>query len=137
MGPFIAKVVLPNYFYRIEGQWKEETVHHDRLRNCEDRAIPFWVRRRRHLDGHEEQGDGDATIAEGENSDLDETVAFGEDVPEASGEADIASEDVSAVSSEEEELEWNLETLFGLPEPDESQRDRVRRRPAYLRDYCT
>ena len=136
VGPFIVKVVLPNDLYRIEGQRKEETVHHDRLRKCEDRAIPFWVRRRRHLDGHEEQGDGDATIAEVANSDLDETVAFGEDVPEASGEADMASEEVSAVSSEEEP-EWNLETLFESTEPEESLRGRVRRRPAYLRDYCT
>ena len=31
VGPFIVKVVLPNNMYRIEGQWKEETVHHDRL----------------------------------------------------------------------------------------------------------
>ena len=123
--------------YRIEGQRKEETVHHDHLRKCEDRAIHFWVRHRRHLDGHEEQGDGDATIAEVASSDLDETVAFGEDVPEASGEADMASEEVSAVSSEEEEPEWNLETLFGLTESEESLRGRVRRRPAYLRDYCT
>ena len=136
VGPFIVKVVPPNDLYRIEGQRKEETVHHDRLRKCEDRAIPFWVRRRRHLDGHEEQGDGDATIAEVANSDLDETVAFGEDVPEASGEADMASEEVSAVSSEEEP-EWNLETLFESTEPEESLRGRVRRRPAYLRDYCT
>ena len=44
VGPFINKVVLPNDLYQ-----------HDRLRKCEDRAIPFWIRRRR----HEEQGDGD------------------------------------------------------------------------------
>ena len=106
VGPFIVKVVLPNDLYHIEGQRKEETVHHNRLRKCGDRAIPFWVRCRRHLDGHEEQGDGDVTIAEAANSDLDETVAFG-DVPEASGDADMASEEVSAVSSEEEP-EWNL-----------------------------
>ena len=71
------------------------------------------------------------------SSDLDETVAFGEDVPEASGEADMASEEVSAVSSEEEVPEWNFETLFESTEPEESLRGRVRRRPAYLRDYCT
>ena len=56
---------------------KEETVHHDRLRKCEDRATLLWVRRRRHLDGPVEQGVGNATIAEGVSSDLDETVAFG------------------------------------------------------------
>ena len=137
VGPFIVKVVLPNDLYHIEGQRKEETVHHDRLHKCEDRAIPFWVRRRRYLDGHEEQCDGDAIIAEVVNSDLEETVAFGEDVPEASGEADMASKELSAVSSEEEELEWNLETLFGSTEPEELLRGKVRRRPAYLRDYCT
>ena len=40
------------------------------------------MRRRRHRDEREELVDGDATIIEGVNSDLDETVAFGEDVPE-------------------------------------------------------
>ena len=64
-------------------------------------------------------------------------MVFGEDVPEASGEMDMASENISAVSSEEEEPEWNVETLIGSTEPDESQRGRVRRRPAHLRDYCT
>ena len=64
-------------------------------------------------------------------------MVFGEDVPEASGEMDMASEEILAVSSEEEEPEWNLETLFGSIEHDASQRGRVRRRPAHLRDYCT
>ena len=71
VGPFIVKVVLPNDLYHVEGQRKEETVHHDRLHKCEDRALPFWIRRRTHLDGCEKQGDGDAIIAEGVNSDLE------------------------------------------------------------------
>ena len=137
VGPFIVKVVLPNDLYRVEGQRKEETVHHDRLRRCEDRAIPFWVRRRRHRDEREELVDGDATIIEGVNSDLDETVAFGEDVPEVAGETSMVDEEVSTVDSTEDEPEWNLGALFELTEPDESQRGRVRRRPAYLSDYCT
>ena len=49
----------------------------------------------------------------------------------------MASEEVSAVSSEEKEPEWYLKTLLGLTEPDESQRGRVRRKPAYLREYFT
>ena len=137
VGPFIVKVVLPNDLYRVEGQLKEETVHHDRLRRCEDRAIPFWVRRRRHWDEREESVDGDATIIEGVNSDLDETVAFGEDVPEVAGETSMVDEEVSTVDSTEDEPEWNLGALFESTEPDESQRGRVRRRPAYLSDYCT
>ena len=79
---------------------------------------------------------GDTTIAEGVNSDLDETVAVGEDVPEASGETDMASEEVLAVSSGEDP-ERNFETQLGSTEPDELQRGRVRRRPTYLRYYCT
>ena len=74
---------------------------------------------------------GDATVTEWGNSDQDETVAFGEDVPEASGKRGLSGEEVPAVNSEEDELEWNLETLIGSMEPDESQRGRVRRRPTY------
>ena len=80
-------------------------------------------------------GVGDTTIIEGGTSDLDETVTFG-DVPEASSKRGMSAEEVPAVNSEENELEWNLETLFGSMEPDESQRGKVSRRPTYLRDYC-
>ena len=52
------------------------------------------------------------------NPKWDETVAFGEDVPETSGETDMSREEVPAVSSEEDEPEWNLQTLLGSTEPD-------------------
>ena len=84
-----------------------------------------------------EQGVGDATITEGVNSDMDETVAFGEDVPEASSTTGVSGEEVPAVNSEADEPEWNIEKLFGSMEPDESQRGIVRRGSTYLRDYCT
>ena len=134
---FHCQSCIAKWLYRVEGQRKEETVHHDRLRRCEDRAIPFWVRRRRHRDEREESVDGDATIIEGVNSDLDETVAFGEDVPEVAGETSMVDEEVLTVDSTKDEPEWNLGALFESTEPDESQRGRVRRRPAYLSDYCT
>ena len=126
VDPFI--VVLPNDLY-CERQQKKATIHNDRLHKCEDQAIPFWVSRWRHLHGWVEQGVGDATITEGVNSDLDETVAFGEDVREASSTTGVSGEEVPAVNSEEDEPEWNFEKLFGSMEPDESQRGIVRRGP--------
>jgi len=47
-GPYLVTAVKSPVLYQIEGKRKAQVVHHDRLRICEDRSIPFWVRRKRH-----------------------------------------------------------------------------------------
>ena len=47
-GPYLVTETLTEVLYRIEGQRKTSVVHHDRLKICEDRAIPLWMRRKRH-----------------------------------------------------------------------------------------
>jgi hypothetical protein len=46
-GPFVVKDVISPLLYRILGRKKTLVVHHDKLRMCNDRFIPFWVRRKR------------------------------------------------------------------------------------------
>ena len=121
VGPYIVKAVLPHDLYRVEGQRKEEVMHHDRLRRCEDRAIPFWVQRKRHGTGLE--ASQEAAVEGPPSSDLDETVAYGQDLPQ----------DVE-LALEEEDPEWNLEVFF-QEEEERPRGGRVRRRPGYLRDY--
>jgi hypothetical protein len=48
VGPFLVTEVLSPILYRIEGRRKSMVAHHDRLRICEDRVVPIWMRRKRH-----------------------------------------------------------------------------------------
>ena len=46
-GPYLVTEVLSPYLYRVQGHKKRLVLHHDRLKLCEDRAVPFLVNRRR------------------------------------------------------------------------------------------
>lgn len=48
VGPLLVTEVISPVLYRVEGRKKSTVMHHDRLRICEDRFIPLWIRRRRH-----------------------------------------------------------------------------------------
>ena len=47
VGPFLVTKVLSPVLYKITGRKKSEVLHHDRLRLCQDRDVPLWIRRRR------------------------------------------------------------------------------------------
>lgn len=45
-GPFLMiDCRLP--LYTVKDQKKEQVLHHDRLKLCQDRSIPMWLRRMR------------------------------------------------------------------------------------------
>ena len=46
-GPFLITKVLSPQLYRINGKKKFTVVHHDLIKRCEDRELPFWMRRQR------------------------------------------------------------------------------------------
>ncbi|CAC5401380.1 unnamed protein product [Mytilus coruscus] len=46
-GPFLVVERQPP-LYKIKGGKEEKTVHHDRLKRCNDRHIPLWIKRMRH-----------------------------------------------------------------------------------------
>ena len=48
VGPYIVSKVISPFLYRVEDRKRVMVLHHDKLKRCIDRAIPFWVRRRRH-----------------------------------------------------------------------------------------
>ena len=48
-GPFLVVTIVANHVYRLASRKKETTVHHDRLKLCEDRDLPLWLKRRRHV----------------------------------------------------------------------------------------
>ena len=46
-GPFIVTRVLSPVLIEIENRKRKKVVHHNKLKPCNDRFIPLWIRRRR------------------------------------------------------------------------------------------
>ena len=46
-GPFIVPRVLSPILIEIESRKRNKVVHHNKLKPCNDRFIPLWIRRRR------------------------------------------------------------------------------------------
>jgi len=47
-GPFVVMTVLSSALYRVKDRKGEYVMHHDRMKLCEDRCLPMWLRRLRH-----------------------------------------------------------------------------------------
>ena len=43
-GPFLVTKVLSPILFRVCDRKKSYVLHHDRLKPCEDRDIPLWLR---------------------------------------------------------------------------------------------
>jgi transposase InsO family protein len=82
-GPYLVVKSAPP-IYTIRGRKGEETLHHDRLKICEDRQVPLWMRRLRHryfeleLSTPEDLGDGDGESELGSAADLGQTDNAGD-----------------------------------------------------------
>ena len=63
-GPYLVVKVFSPVLYTIKAKRKEWVCHHDRLKPCQDRFIPLWLRRMRH-----ELLELDTTIAYDEEED--------------------------------------------------------------------
>ena len=48
VGPFLVVKKLSSALFEIRGKKKSQVVHHDRLKLCRDRFVPFWLKRLRH-----------------------------------------------------------------------------------------
>ena len=46
-GPYLITAVKPPVLYRITDRKSESWIHHDRLKLCEDRELPIWLKRQR------------------------------------------------------------------------------------------
>ena len=47
-GPYIIVEVLSHILYKVKGRKTESVLHHDRLKMCNDRTWPVWLKRLRH-----------------------------------------------------------------------------------------
>ena len=48
VGPFLVVQQLSEVMYKVQGKRRSFVLHHNILRPCRDRSIPFWMRRLRH-----------------------------------------------------------------------------------------
>ena len=48
IGPLLVVKVISPVLYKVEDRRRTHVVHHDRIKQCNDREIPLWIRRRRH-----------------------------------------------------------------------------------------
>ena len=48
IGPLVVTAVINPVLFCVKDRKKEYVLHHDRLKPCEDRVVPLWLRRMRH-----------------------------------------------------------------------------------------
>ena len=86
IGPLLITEVINPVLYQVRDRKQEYTLHHDLLKRCEDRTIPFWLRKMRH-----NLMDLDTTIAY-DASEQDSEPAVEPPVPVASSVSDGAQD---------------------------------------------
>ena len=80
-GPYLVVKPLSGHIYQLETRKRKVVVHHDRLKICNDRALPLWVLRKSHdLLGTVEEGPETAET-EGDNEFEGLTTLFAEEGP--------------------------------------------------------
>ena len=48
IGPLLVVEVVTPVLYKVKDHHREYILHHDRIKLCEDRAIPMWLWQLRH-----------------------------------------------------------------------------------------
>lgn len=74
-GPYIITQVKTPVLYKIKDKKRESWIHHDRLKLCNDRELPIWVKRLRNDILGQNIGEDPNTEFEG---DMDTTSLFNE-----------------------------------------------------------
>ena len=93
-GPYLVIKALSPVLFKIKGRRKEWVTHHDRLKPCKDRSIPFWMRRMRHsLLNLESSDTGEMT--ENEDSFLEDVFRDLFDETNDDGDEDHADQDLT------------------------------------------
>ena len=138
-GPYVISRVISPILFVVAGRNKTFVLHHDRLKPCGDRDVPFWLRRKRNniLNGAEIEGVDH--LFPGEDLELDRL--FEEHVESPTMQPDNLEQYVT-----EEKLDFEFTIAPGDEEssiqPDSqhlppTRYGRERRRPNYLQDYCS
>ena len=144
-GPYVVIHVISPILYKIENRKRTLVIHHDRLKLCQDRVIPFWIRRKRHqvlsLDEtlpYEQDEDPEdprcSIIATSSISPLDHSVC--EDTPESTSVN--SSDSIFLDSIPDNDTVTNADTSSSASFdrlPCTTRSGRIPKAPAYLKEY--
>lgn len=100
-GPYLIIKVLSPVLYRIRQRKKEMVSHHDKLKPCEDRNIPFWIKRLRNKLLHGEIETNADTSLEEEETDMGDDLASLFSEVHSTADKFIAERDSGAVLLDE------------------------------------
>lgn len=140
-GPYVVLEAITPSLYRLVNRRKTCVVHHDKLRICRSRGVPYWLRRKRsQLLGLTEVPEEVQLDPPALDGDLNISGLF-EDVPDpglAPGPVDEAENAYSSDSSDEGAVEPAPAPAPPPPvSPVRTRKGRVPRPPTWLTDYDT
>ena len=125
LGPFLVVKKLSSVLFEIRGRKRSQVVHHDRLKLCRDRFMPFWLKRLRHeflqLDSQLE--------SEEEDEEPEEVESFSKTF------LDMVGNGVSQDSCPLEDSDGDEDSLGIDSRPRVTRGGRLVRRPKYLQDF--
>ena len=146
-GPFLVTKVLSPVLYKICDRKKNFVIHHDRLKSCDDREIPLWLRRKRsRLLGQDDQAEREEpgeTVLESESLDLDklfdpqDSLTFNSTHSQVNNTLENQS-NVTLPCSTKTHTSPNNHVSSSADIPDTlatSRSGRERKRPRHLADY--
>ena len=133
-GPLVVAEVISPVLFRIVDRKKSYILHHDRLKPCEDRDTPLWLRRRRNsLLSKTENGEIKDPVFDDDSINLDLLFEKSDDLhePESNDLAETLNEMFVLHDS-------SVENIVGARESqDVSRAGRKRKKPKHLDDYHT
>ena len=156
-GPMLVVEAISSILFRVANRKKSFVLHHDRLKPCEDREIPLWLKRKRNailnqLDNGEknetddfEEGDlerlfdseylpvtNEHALNDEHSYTEQEDHEFQENNDLLNDNTDIPNQEDQIITVPETFESGGLEQIVPLPP---TRFGRERRRPQYLQDY--
>ncbi len=125
VGPFLVDKKLSSVLFDIRDRKKSQIVHHDRLKHCRDRFVPFWLKRLRHeflqLDSQLE--------SEEEDEEPEEVESFSKTFFDMVGNG-VLQDSCPLEDSDEDEHTLRVDLNPGV-----TRGERLIRHPRYLQDF--
>ena len=131
-GPYLVIESTPP-LYKIKSTKEEKVVHHDRMKRCNDRHIPLWIKRMRHELFNQVIVSQDYLILETDKTDqMDEKLPYTEEFFNSLGLEQVDENNSPYLDVQNNSLEVNT--------PHSKQKittrvDREVQKPKHLRDF--
>ena len=143
-GPYVISKVISPILFEVADKRKSFVLHHDRLKPCEDRSIPLWLRRKRNkisndLDQEDPENEDNFCLEwlfdiEPDNTDVNPPEYCPEEVQSFLDDS-VLPESTLKSERQLDSGDQLPELPELLPELQPNRSGRERRRPRHLQDY--